>query len=207
MTQNAPDDRLDYPATRRNGDAILDVLARVLPAAGRVLEVGSGSGQHIVRFARALPHLTWQAADPDPHCRRSVDAWAAAEGIDLAPAIDLDAAARPWPVAEAAAVISINMIHIAPWAACLGLLDGARAILPDGGLLYLYGPFRIGGRHTADSNLRFDASLQAENPAWGVRDLDDVALEARQRGLHLVETVRMPANNLSVIFRKRPGLA
>ena len=107
----------------------------------------------------------------------------------------------------AAAVMSVNMIHIAPWAACLGLLSGARDILPEGGLLYLYGPFTVGGVHTAESNARFDASLRAENPDWGVRNLDDVALEARGRGLHLVETVRMPANNLSVIFKKRAGMA
>lgn len=207
MPNDAPDLRLDFPATRRNRDAIAEVLSRVLPPTGRVLEIGSGSGQHIVGFARVLPHLEWQASDMEPRYRASVDAWAAHEGLDLSPAITLDVTQQPWPVSQADAVISANMIHIAPWAACLGLLNGAAEVLPEGGLLYLYGPFAIGGRHTAESNARFDASLRAEDSNWGVRNLDDVAMEARMRGLHLVETVQMPANNLSVIFRKRAGMA
>lgn len=196
------DDRLNYTATRRNQAPILDVLARVLPERGLVLETASGSGQHLCHFARALAHLSWQASDPDPRCRRSIDAWARAEGLDLPAALDLDVRRRPWPVAAADAVLSINMIHIAPWDACLRLLAGTADILPPGGLLYLYGPFRMGGRHTADSNARFDAMLRQENPAWGVRNLDDVTAEAAARGLRLAETVAMPANNLSVIFRK-----
>lgn len=207
MTPPPDNPRLNFPATGRNQAAIRDVLARVLPAEGRVLEVGSGSGQHIAAFAADLPHLAWQASDPDPNYRASADAWARHAGLDLPPALDLDAARHPWPVTSAAAVMSVNMIHIAPWTACLGLLSGARDILPEGGVLYLYGPFAVGGTHTAESNARFDASLRAENPGWGVRNLDDVALEARGRGLHLVETVKMPANNLSVIFKKRAGMA
>lgn len=207
MTSPPDDPRLNFPATGRNQAAILEVLARVLPAEGRVLEVGSGSGQHIAAFAQALPHLDWQASDPDPVYRASIDAWVRHAGLGLPPALDLDATQNPWPVTDASAVMSVNMIHIAPWAACLGLLAGARDILPEGGLLYLYGPFAVGGTHTADSNARFDAALRAENPDWGVRNLDDVALEARGRGLHLIETVRMPANNLSVIFKKRAGMA
>ncbi|MEQ9169672.1 MAG: DUF938 domain-containing protein [Rhodospirillales bacterium] len=207
MTPPPDDPRLNFPATARNQAAILDVLARVLPAAGRVLEIGSGSGQHVAAFAQALPHLDWQASDPDPTYRASIDAWARHAGLDLPSALALDATQSPWPASDAAAVMSVNMIHIAPWAACLGLLTGARDILPEGGVLYLYGPFTFGGVHTAESNARFDASLRAENPDWGVRNLDDVALEARKRGLHLVETVKMPANNLSVIFRKRTGMA
>lgn len=207
MAPTADDPRLDFPATRRNQGPILDVLARILPSEGRVLEIGSGSGQHIAAFAAALPHLAWQASDPDPAYRASADAWARHAGIDLPPAADLDARRRPWPVTEAAAIMSVNMVHIAPWDACLGLLAGARDVLPEGGVLYLYGPFAVGGTHTAESNARFDAALRTENPEWGVRNLDDVAMEARIRGLHLVETVRMPANNLSVIFRKRAGMA
>ena len=207
MPNDASDLRLDFPATRRNRDAIAEVLSRVLPPSGRVLEIGSGSGQHIVGFARALPHLEWQASDMEPRYRASVDAWVAQDELDLAPAIALDVTQQPWPVSQADAVISANMIHIAPWAACLGLLNGAAEVLPESGLLYLYGPFAIGGRHTAESNARFDANLRAEDPSWGVRNLDDVAMEARMRGLHLVETVQMPANNLSVIFHKRAGMA
>lgn len=201
------DDRLDYTATRRNQAPILDVLSRVLPERGLVLETASGSGQHICRFARALPGLSWQASDPDPRCRRSIDAWAEAEGLSLPAALDLDVRRLPWPVAAADAVLSINMIHIAPWDACLGLLDGAADILPPGGLLYLYGPFRMGGRHTAESNARFDAALRQENPGWGVRDLDAVTAAAARRGFRLAETVAMPANNLSVIFRKQAETA
>ena len=197
------DPRLDFPATRRNGQAIFDVLRRVLPKQGQVLEIGSGSGQHITAFAAALPHLKWQASDPDPRHRASVDAWARFAGLDMPPALALDVTARPWPIVGADAVLSANMIHIAPWAACLGLLAGAGDILPEGGLLYLYGPFKIDGRHTADSNARFDASLRAQDPSWGVRDLDQVAAESAKHGLSLIEQIDMPANNLSVIFRKQ----
>lgn len=206
MNTSQPDARLDFPATRRNVDAIVDVLSRALPPSGSVLEIGSGSGQHIVAFAQAMPRLSWQASDPDPRHRASIAAWIDHHGLDLPVPLDLDATANPWPVIGMAAVLSINMIHIAPWDACLGLLSGSAKALPEGGVLYLYGPFKIGGQHTSDSNARFDISLHAEDPAWGVRNLDDVALEARQRGLHLVETVKMPANNLSVIFKKRAGL-
>lgn len=207
MTNPLPDARLNFPATERNKAPILEVLTRTLPSDGLVLEVGSGSGQHIAAFARALPHLDWQASDPDPTYRASIDAWASHAGLDLPPALDLDVRRHPWPVSGAAAVISANMIHISPWAACLGLLSGSAEILPEGGVLYLYGPFAVGGTHTAESNARFDAGLRAENPDWGVRNLDDVAMEARMRGLHLVETVKMPANNLSVVFKKRAGMA
>ena len=203
MIPPSDDYRLDFPATRRNGQAIFDVLQRVLPEQGRVLEIGSGSGQHITAFAAALPHLEWQASDPDPRHRASVDAWAEFAGLDQPPALDLDVTAHPWPVDRADVVLSANMIHIAPWAACLGLLTGAGDILSEGGLLYLYGPFMIDGRHTADSNARFDGSLRAQDPAWGVRDLDDVSAEAAKHGLRLIEQIEMPANNLSVIFRKQ----
>ena len=207
MTDQTPDARLNFPATGRNSKAILEVLSRSLPTQGMVLEIGSGSGQHMAAFAKELPSLTWQTSDPDPRHRESIAAWIEHDKIGQPPPLDLDARILPWPVVGVDAVVSINMIHIAPWEACLGLLDGAGRILPEGGVLFLYGPFMVGNTHTADSNARFDGSLKAEDPTWGVRNLDDVALEARSQGLHLVETVAMPANNLSVIFKKRAGLA
>jgi len=195
------DARLYAPATERNREPILAVLRRVLPPSGLVLEIASGTGQHLAYFAQHLPELRWQPSDPDPVSRRSVAAWAAASGIDnlLAP-LALDAASARWPIDRADAILCINMIHIAPWEACLGLLAGAERLLPAGGLLYLYGPYKRGGQHTAPSNAAFDAGLRAENPAWGVRDLE-AAVDAA-RGFTLDEIAAMPANNLSVILRR-----
>jgi hypothetical protein len=210
MTLSRSDQRAYAAATARNREAILEVLKRVFPHSGRVLEVASGTGEHAAYFASRLPGITWQPSDPDPDHRVSISswaAWAAESAPENAAAVlplplDLDVRANSWPVQEAAAVVCINMIHIAPWDCCLGLLDGAARVLGPGGTLYLYGPFRIDGKHTAPSNERFDQWLSGENPSWGVRDLDQVVAEARPRGLELLETVPMPANNLSVIFRK-----
>ena len=196
--------QLHSAATVRNRDPILDVLRRVLPADGLVLEIASGSGEHAAYFGRALPHLVWQPSDPDPRALDSIAAWCAGVPAVRAP-LALDAAGAPWPI-EPAAVVCINMIHIAPWAACDGLLRGAGRSLPRGGVLYLYGPYRIGGRHTAPSNASFDAMLREQDPAWGVRDLEAVETLAASHGLALRETVSMPANNLSVVFeRQRAG--
>lgn len=190
-------------SSERNKDPILDVLRDTLPDAGLVLEIASGTGQHAVHFAAALSAITWQPSDIDPELRASVAAWRNEAGLaNLLEPIHLDVTADPWPVSEAAAIVNANMIHIAPWEACTGLLDGAGRILPEGGILFMYGPYRIGGKHTAPSNEQFDHSLRARDPSWGIRNLDDVALEARRRGLHLIKTVQMPANNLSVIYRK-----
>lgn len=192
------------PAAERNKDPILEVLRAVLPDSGLVLEIASGTGQHVVHFAAALPGLVWQPSDPDAAARASVAGHVAAAGLaNVRPPLALDAAAADWPLDAAAAVICSNMIHIAPWAACEGLIAGAGRVLPSGGPLVLYGPFRHGGVHTAPSNAAFDASLRARDPRWGVRDLDDVARLAGPRGLVLEEVVAMPANNLSVIFRMR----
>ncbi|WP_109121940.1 DUF938 domain-containing protein [Azospirillum sp. TSO22-1] len=191
--------RLDAPATGRNRDPILAVLRRVLPARGTVLEVAGGTGQHAAHFAEALPDLVWQPTDPDPAHRASIAAWT--EGLpNVRPPLALDATRRPWPVERADAVLCINMIHIAPWAACLGLLAGAAEILASGAPLVLYGPYRRGGAHTAPSNAAFDANLRARNPEWGVRDLEAVAHAAA--GFVLDEVVEMPANNLTVVFRR-----
>ena len=199
----AAQERCFAPAAQRNRQPILEVITRVLPAHGLVLEIASGSGEHALHFARGLPALNWQPSDPDPACRRSIDAHAAAgRCANLRPALALDATAADWPVPAADAVVCINMVHIAPWPASAGLCAGAGRILPAGGILYLYGPYKRGGRHTAPSNEAFDLSLRRQNSAWGVRNLEDVAALAAQAGLALSEVVDMPANNLSLVFRK-----
>jgi SAM-dependent methyltransferase len=200
---SADDGRLDFPATGRNGAAIVDVLLRVAPERGLLLEIGSGSGQHAVRIARALPALRIQPSDPDPQHVRSIEAWRREAGIDtVLPALALDATSHPWPVAAADAVFCANVIHISPWEVALAIVEGASRVLGPEGLLFFYGPFKRGGAHTAPSNARFDESLAARDARWGVRDLEAVADAARDVGLHLREVVEMPANNLSVIFRK-----
>jgi len=196
--------RMYSQPTRRNQDAILAVLKRVLPPAGLVLELNCGAGEHAVHFARHLTSLTWQPSDIDPAARASAAAHAEAAALpNLRSPCEIDATWSEWPVTAAAAVLSINMIHIAPWAACLGLLDGAaRALKPNEGVLFLYGPFKRGGAHTAPSNEQFDGSLRGRDRQWGIRNLDDIVDEAEQRGFRCDEVVAMPANNLSVVFRR-----
>jgi hypothetical protein len=191
------------PAVARNREPILDVLHRLLPASGLVLEVASGSGEHIIHFASALPGLRWQPTDADPRALRSIAAHAQNAGLAnvLAPQ-SLDARVQPWPVACADAVLAINMTHIAPWSATVGLMAGAGGILPEGGLLYLYGPFRVAGAHTAPSNAIFDADLRARDPAWGVRDVEAISEAGLAQGLSLVERIPMPANNFSLAYRR-----
>jgi SAM-dependent methyltransferase len=197
------DPRQYRPHVARNRDPILDVLRRVLPPKGLVLEIASGSGEHAAYFAQGLSALDWQPSDPDPLALASIAAHCADASLpNLLPPLRIDVTAAQWPVERADAVICCNMIHIAPWAACEGLIAGAARILPAGGLLYLYGPYKIGGRHTAPSNIAFDEQLRARNPAWGIRDLDDVTALAGRHGFVLAETMPMPANNLSVIFRR-----
>ncbi len=197
------DARRHAPATARNRDPILTVLRQHLPEAGTLLEVSAGTGEHAAYFAAAFPGLVWQPTDPDPGARASIAAWARAAKLNtLRPPLDLDAAAEAWPVARADAVLCINMIHIAPWAAGLGLLRGAARILPPGGPLILYGPYKQGGAHTAPSNEAFDAGLRAQDPTWGVRELEVVAAEAASRGFEAPAVVDMPANNLMLIFRR-----
>ena len=196
----APDDaRKHAPATERNRAPILEVLRRALPGEGVVLEVASGTGQHAAFFAEAFPGLTWQPSDPDPELRASIRAWTAGIG-NVLPPLALDASAGDWPVERADAVVCINMIHIAPWEAGLGLFQGAARLLPAGAPLLLYGPFLRDGRHTAPSNAEFDASLKARNPAWGVRDLG--AVERAAASFTLADVVDMPANNLTVVLRR-----
>ncbi|OWY66675.1 SAM-dependent methyltransferase [cyanobacterium TDX16] len=206
------------PAIQRNREPILEVLLQVLPSTGTVLEVSSGTGEHAVYFAPRLHPRNWIPSDPNPLARESIAAWRESCPTDnLYPPLALDASDPVWMIEgdelpkslhgidfqrnPIIAIANINMIHIAPWSACLGLMAGARRILPPGGILYLYGPFKQAGQHTAPSNAAFDESLQAQNPEWGVRDLDDVVAVARSENLSLVKTYAMPANNLSVIFQ------
>jgi SAM-dependent methyltransferase len=179
------------------------VLRAHLPAHGLVLELASGSGEHVVHFAGDLPDLVFQPSDPDPTARASIDGWADASGLaNIRPALALDATATPWPIAAADAILCINMIHIAPWSAARGLIAGAVRVLSPAGVLYLYGPFKRDGAHTAPSNEAFDRSLRGQNPDWGVRELEAVAALAMTAGFSTPLIVPMPANNLSLIFRR-----
>jgi SAM-dependent methyltransferase len=197
-------DRLVSPSAERNKAPVADVLCRVLPDQGLVLEVSSGTGQHVVHFARAMPHLMWQPTERDADNLRSIASWRAAEALpNVLEPIRLDVVDQPWPISSAAAVICLNMIHIAPWAAAEALICGAEEILAPGGILFLYGPYRREGRHTAPSNEAFDRQLRAQNPDWGVRDLEEVARLAARHGFDAPEIHEMQANNLSVVFRKR----
>ena len=197
------DARRSAPHVARNAEPIADVLRTVLPAEGLVLEIASGSGEHALHFARAFPHLLWQPTDADPVGLRSIDAWRAAEGVPnlLAP-VHLDASSAEWPVEHADAILCINMVHISPWSATQGLMAGAGRLLPPGAPLYLYGAYRQEGVPTAPSNEAFDQSLKSRNPSWGLRNLEDVVAEAGRHGLALESVVPMPANNLSVVFRR-----
>lgn len=173
----------------------------MLPARATVLEIASGTGEHALYFATRLEGVTWQPSDPDPEARDSIAAWGIGSAGVLAP-LDLDVRRESWGVGPVDAIVCINMIHISPWTAAEGLFRGAADCLRPGGVLYLYGPFAIGGRHTAPSNAAFDENLRARDPEWGVRDLEDVVALARESGFDLTETVAMPANNLSVVFTR-----
>jgi SAM-dependent methyltransferase len=192
-----------WPAPERNKAPILEVLRRVLPASGTVLELASGTGQHVCHFAEALPGLSFQPSDPDPQNRASIEALRTETGLsNVREALALDARDAPWPLDDVDAIFNANMIHITPWACTEGLLAGASRHLRTRGLLVMYGPYRIGGQHTAESNAAFDASLRARDSSWGVRDLEAVVELALSRDISLVERVQMPANNQLLIFRR-----
>ncbi len=195
------DRRRHAPATQRNREPILAVLRAVLPASGLVLEVASGSGEHAAHFAAALPVLTWQPSDPDPANRASCDAWCAGLA-NVRQAIALDAAAPDWPVARADALLCVNMAHIAPWAATLGLVAGAARLMAPGAPLILYGPWLREGVETAPGNIAFDASLRAQDPRWGLRRVEDL-IAASGADFTAPEIVAMPANNLTLVLRRR----
>lgn len=198
------DARRHAPAVARNRDPILAVLRGALPSSGLVLEIASGTGEHAVHFARAMTGLDWQPTDPDAAARASIEGWRETERLPnlLAP-LELDAAAQDWPVESADAIVCINMVHISPWQSALGLMAGAGRLLPAGAPLVLYGPYRRAGHAIEPGNAAFDEDLKRRNPEWGLRLLEDVADIAAVRGLDLERVISMPADNLSLVFRKR----
>ncbi|AFZ44489.1 protein of unknown function DUF938 [Halothece sp. PCC 7418] len=194
------------PATQRNRDPILELLQQVLPPQGTVLEIASGTGEHAVYFAPQLRPRQWLPSEPNPILQESIRAWQEEFPCDvLSPPITIDVMEKDWVQdlsgQQFCALVAINLIHIAPWQACVGLMAGGEQLLPSGGILYLYGPFKQGGEHTADSNAAFDQSLQQQNPQWGVRNLETVVSLAQKHKLELQEVVAMPTNNLSLVFR------
>jgi SAM-dependent methyltransferase len=195
-----------WPAPERNKQPILEVLQRVLPSTGTLLEIASGSGQHAAFFAEKLPALRYLPSDVDPENLQSIRAWVEEARLpNLAPPLELDVTSATWGVGQVDAIFNANMIHIAPWECALGLISGAGRHLRTGGVLVLYGPFRIDGAHTAPSNAEFDASLRARDPRWGVRDLEALLAVAETAGLSFAERVAMPANNQTLVFSRRPA--
>lgn len=200
------DQRMFSPSAARNSEPILAVLKRLLPVHGVVLEVGCGTGEHAVSFAEAIPTLTWMPSDPDPASRDSTASWIKFRGLNnvLAP-LDLDVCSAVWGLEARApfdAMVSINMVHIAPWSATVGLFSGAGRLLRAGGLLCLYGPFMHNGTHNSPSNAAFDESLRSRNPSWGLRDIAELEHLAEASGLRLTEAIEMPANNKLLVFRQ-----
>jgi len=197
------DPRRSAPHVARNAEPIAEVLREVLPERGLVLEIASGTGEHAFHFARAFPALTWQPSDPDAVALASIAAWREAAGAaNLLAPVQLDAAAESWPVAAADAILCINMVHISPWAATEGLMRGAGRLLPPGAPLVLYGAYRRESVETAPSNEAFDASLRSRNPEWGLRELEAVQAEAETNRLRFERLFEMPANNLTLAFRR-----
>lgn len=197
------DKRLQSPSTMRNRQPILDVLRTVLPTRGLVLEVASGSGEHVMHFAAHLPNLIFAPSDPGEAARGSIQAWIDSSGLgNVRAPLALDATQARWPIERADAMLCINMIHISPWAATQGLFRHAAAILPSGAPLYLYGPYKRGGAQTAPSNAEFEFWLKGQNPEYGVRDLEAVTALAAGLGFSVPQIIEMPANNFSVIFRR-----
>jgi len=194
----------ESPAAQRNREPIADVLADVLPERGIVLEMASGTGEHVVHFAKRFAHLDWYPSDPDAGARASIAAHVAQAGLaNVMPPLALDAAASEWPLDAADAIVCINMVHISPWQATEGLFAGAARLLPPmDGPLILYGPYLEREVETAPSNLAFDESLKARDPRWGLRDLADVDALAKRHGFTRTLRVAMPANNLIVVYRK-----
>jgi len=190
-------------APDRNREPILAVLQEVLPPAGTVLEIGSGTGQHAVFYADKFPSIVWQPSDVDADALDSIAAWRGEAALpNLRPPIHLDARAEVWDTEPVSAIVAINVVHISPWATCVGMLTGAGRYLLPGGAIIFYGPFLRPDRATAPSNLEFDAEMRRQNPAWGLRDIGVVAAVAESRGLTLDRIVDMPSNNIMAVFRR-----
>lgn len=195
------DQRRYAPPAQRNREPITQILHKILPATGTVLEIASGSGEHAIHFAKAFPALIFQPSDPSADALASIEAWRKHEILpNILSPVQLDASIQNWPVQEAAALLCINMIHISPWSAAEGLMRGAAAMLSMGAPLFLYGPYKRGGKHTAPSNAAFDDDLRRRNAEWGIRDLESVAEYAGQSGFGAPDVYEMPANNLSLVF-------
>jgi len=198
------DPRRSAPAALRNREPIASVLREWLPSHGSVLEIASGTGEHAVYFAEQFAGLEWQPTDVHPDALSSIRAWREAAGaLNLREPLLLDAASAEWPVERADAVLSINMVHISPWASGLGLIEGSARILPSGGPLILYGPWLTDEIETAPTNLAFDADLKRRDAEWGLRKVEDFAAAAADRGIELEQTLAMPANNLMLLLRRR----
>jgi SAM-dependent methyltransferase len=199
------DQRRSAPAALRNREPIAEVLAEWLPSDGLVLEIASGTGEHAAFLAERFPRLEWQPSDVYPDALSSIEAWRGAAGLpNLEPPLLIDASAADWPVDRADALLSINMVHISPWASALGLIAGAARVLPPGGPLILYGPWLSDEIPTAPSNLAFDADLKRRDADWGLRRVEDFAAAA-DGDFEFIETRAMPANNLMLLFRRRTG--
>ena len=200
---SAPGQRRSAPAALRNRGAIAEVLAEWLPQQGLVLEIASGTGEHAVHFAERFPKLEWQPSDIHADALASIEGWRQASRLpNVSAPLQIGASTDHWPIAQADALLSINMVHISPWASALGLLNGAARLLPRGGPLILYGPWLKADVETAPSNLAFDADLKSRDPAWGLRSVEDFAAAADERGLRLEQTRAMPANNLMLLLRR-----
>lgn len=200
------DKRHSAPAVARNREPIAEVLGEWLPKSGTVLEVASGTGEHAIWFARRFPNLDWQPSDTHPDALASIAAWREAAGLsNIREPMVIDASSEEWPVVSADAVLNINMAHISPWSASLGLIAGAARILPTGGPMILYGPWLKDDIETVASNLAFDAALKARDPEWGLRRVEDFDSAAAQKGFRLTDWRQMPANNLMLLFERSEG--
>ena len=204
------DERLFFPATELNREPISQVLSKIIPKSGCILEIASGSGEHGVLFQERFPNICWQTSDPDPLCRRSISAWINHKALSkkMPAPIDLDVEKRPWPLnnqlcASIKAIVCINMLHISPCRCTNALFEEAGNLLHKDQLLMIYGPFKINGKHISESNVQFNESLKAQNSDWGVRDLNEVHDIAIKNRFNKLQIIEMPSNNFSVIFQMK----